>query len=565
MADSIVPSKPVVEDVLTTTDAEVSAEQPPEEQPTKPFDEIEDPKARTKLRIGAILSSLYLVLFVAALDQTIIATTIPTISASLHSAMGYTWIGSAYSLATAASGPIWSRISDIWGRKLALLCAVALFALASILAAVSTKMQMLIAARALQGTAGGGLGQLVTITISDLFSVRKRSLYMGMLGVMWAVAGSAGPPIGGALTQLASWRWCFWINLPVCGCAFILLLLFLDVHNPRTKFSEGIKAIDWLGTISILAVTLLLLLGLDFGGSTFPWNSPRVICLIAVGGAMILFFLFCEKKLAKYPLMPLTVFKTRSNNAAFIVGFAHNMVSMGVEYYLPLYFQSVKQASPLRSGVLVLPMMLTMAATDMTSGFLIHKTGRYREIMWVGVSMMTLGTGLFILFDVDIPLAKIIGIEIVAGLGPAMLFQVPRIIIQNSVSQAETSSATSTLGFSGGLATSLSLVIGSVVFQNSMGATHSALVSAGLGAEALEALASDKAAANVDIVKTIQDPAMRRAVQEAFAWSMRNMFITYTAIAAVAVFASAFVKHTKLRTKHEETKTGVEHLTERKG
>jgi MFS family permease len=176
-------------------------------------------------------------------------------------------------LANTAADPIWAKYSDIWGRKPALLAAIGIFTIASIIAAVSTSMQMLIAARALQGTAGGGLMQMVTIVISDLFCVRERALYIGLLGVTWAVAGSAGPLIGGALTQLVSWRYCFWINLPVCGISFVFVLLFLDVHNPRTKLREGVMAVDWFGTISILGIILLLLLGLDFGGAIFPWNS----------------------------------------------------------------------------------------------------------------------------------------------------------------------------------------------------------------------------------------------------------------------------------------------------
>jgi len=223
--------------------------------------------------------------------------------------------------------------------------------------------------------------------------MRNRALYLGLLGLMWAIAGSAGPLIGGAFTEFSSWRWCFWINLPVCGIAFVLLLLCLDVHNPHTGIYEGIMAVDWFGTLSMLAVTLLLLLGLDFGGATFPWDSPKVICLVVFGTLMIGLFLFSEKCLAKYPLMPLSMFKNWSNCAAFLVAFAHSMVSIGVEYYLPLYFQSVKQALPLRSGVLILPMMATEAAVDIVVGVLIHRMGRYREVPWVGAVLMTLGTG----------------------------------------------------------------------------------------------------------------------------------------------------------------------------
>ncbi|KAI1206936.1 MFS general substrate transporter [Annulohypoxylon truncatum] len=539
------------------------AEQRPNDQVIEPLDVLEAPEIRTKLRIYSILISLYLVLFVAALDQTIVATSIPTISSSLRSASGYIWIGGAYLLANAAAGPIWAKCSDIWGRKPALLSAVALFAGASVIAALSSSMAMLIAARALQGAAGGALMQLVTITISDLFSARRRALYFGLLGLVWAVAAAAGPLVGGALTQLASWRWCFWINLPVCALAFVLLLFLLDVHNPRTKLREGVGAIDWFGTLAILAVTILLLLGLDFGGAIFPWNSPKVVCLIVFGAAMIGFFVFSEKRLAKYPLMPLSIFKNWSNNATFILAFMHSMVSIGVEYYLPLYFQSVKQASPFHSGLLIIPMMITEAAVDISAGILIHRTGRYREIIWAGVTLMTLGTGLYITFGTNTSTAKIIGLEIIGGLGPALLFQAPMLAVQNTVKQADTAAATAALGFTRNLATALSIVLGGVVFQNSMSSRQSSLAAAGLSGSVLSALSGDRAAANVEIVKTIQDASQRLAVQDAFAWSIRNMFIMYTGVAGVAMVASAFIKHQRLSTEHAETKTGIQELTQR--
>ena len=497
-----------------------------------------------------------------ALDQTITATSIPTISAALHSASGYTWIGAAYVLANAAVGPIWAKCSDIWGRKLALLVAVGGFAVSSTIAAASTSMSMLIAGRAMQGIAGGGLGSLATITISDLFSMRSRSLYLGFAGLMYATAGAAGPLIGGVFTTLVNWRWCFWINLPVCGISFVLLLLFLDVHNPRTNLREGIMAVDWFGTFSILAITVLLLLGLDFGGAIFPWSSPKVICLIVFGALMVGFFVFSEKRLAKYPLMPLSIFKNWSNNAIFLVAFSHNLAYIGIEYYLPLYFQSVKQVSPLRSGILLLPMILTEAAVDVIVGILIHRTGRYREIIWVGAAVMTLGIGLYISLGTDTPVATIVGFEIVGGIGTALLFQAPMIAVQNTVSQANTATATATLGFVRNVATSISIVLGGVVFQNSMDIRQSSLAAAGLSEAILAALSGDRAAANVGIVKSIQDAAQRHMVQDAFAWSLRNMFIMYTCAAAVAILGSAFVKHGHLSTEHTETKTGIGQTTE---
>jgi hypothetical protein len=415
---------------------------------------------------------------------------------------------------------------------------------------------MLIAARALQGTAGGALMQLVFITISDLFSVRHRPLYISLMGFFWAIAGSSGPLIGGAFTELVSWRWCFWINLPVCGLAFILLSLCLDVHNPRTKLRDGFMAIDWFGTVSILAATLLLLLGLDFGGAVFPWSSPKVICLVVFGTSMIAFFLYSEKRLAKYPLIPMSIFNNTSNNATFLVAIAHNMVAIGQEFYLPLYFQSVKLASPLKSGILIIPMLITEAAVDIISGIIIHKTGRYRELTWIGVTLMTLGTGLYITFDVDTTTATIIGLEIVGGIGTALLFQTPTLAIQNSVSQADTASAIAALASVGNTATAFSVVFGGVVFQNSMAARQSTFSS--LNGTLIDVFSPAHAVANVDLIRTSPDA---RVVQEAFAWSIRNMFIFYTGIAGIAIMASVFIKQKPMSSNHTETKTGIEYLT----
>ncbi|KAK3673531.1 hypothetical protein LTR78_006435 [Recurvomyces mirabilis] len=526
--------------------------------------EIDDrPSPRSGLRLIAILVALYLALFIAALDQTIMATSIPTISSQLHSASGYVWIGGAYLLANAAAGPIWAKCSDIWGRKPAILGAVALFAGASIMAALSVNMNMLIAARALQGTAGGGLLQLVFITISDLFSMRERVLYLGLTEVLWAIAGGAGPLIGGAFTQLVSWRWCFWVNLPFCAITFALLFFFLDVHNPRTRLVDGLSAIDWFGTLSLLAVIVMILLGLDFGGAVFPWNSATVICLIVFGAVMIGAFLLSEKKLANYPLMPLGMFNNCSNVAAFVIGVTQGMSYIAAEYYLPLYFQSVKEASPIRSGVLILPITLSEAAFGIITALVMHQTGRYREIMWIGTFLVTLGTGLYIAFDVDTSLAKLVGFMLIGGSGCGFLFEAPVIALQNTVSQADTATATATFGLLRNVATSVSIVIGGVVFQNRMNSEAVKLQAAGLSDSLIHAFRGSQAAASVDIIKTITDQVQRRAIQSAFASSMRDMWILYACIAVVGLMAAPFIKQTLLSKEHTETRTGIEQMTKR--
>ncbi|KAL5001598.1 major facilitator superfamily domain-containing protein [Aspergillus recurvatus] len=517
----------------------------------------EVPKSRGNWRIGAILIALALSLFISALDQTIVATATPTISADLHSGGGYVWIGGAYLLANAASGNIWANLSDIWGRKPILLSAVALFFVSSIICATAVDMAMLIVGRSLQGVAGGGLIQLILITISDLFSVRLRSLFMGLMECTWTVAGALGPVLGGVFTESISWRWIFWINLPVCGTAFVLLILFLDVHNPRTPFLDGIKAVDWFGSLSILAISVMILLGLDFGGDTFPWDSPKVICLIVFGSLMSVAFIYSEKHLAKYPLMPLHIFKSRSNNACFLVDFTHGFAFLGAEYYLPLYFQSAKEASPFHSGLLILPFILTESFTSLAVGILIHRTGRYQEVIWLGMALVLLGTGLFIDYNTSTSLGKIIGYQIISGFGCGLLFFPPLLALQSNIPTKDTATATATFGFVRNVAMALSVVLGGVVFQNSMRLKKGLLADAGLPSALQEDFTGAEAAANVLAVKDIADSLQRQAVKRAFAWSIRNIWILYTALAAVGLVASLFITQKHLSKEHVETKTGL--------
>ncbi|EGP85402.1 unnamed protein product [Zymoseptoria tritici ST99CH_1A5] len=517
---------------------------------------------RTKFRKAAIITALYLALSIAALDHTILATAIPTITSQLRSASGYFWIGSAYLLAVSASGPIWAKFSDIFGRKPAILGAVTLFGGASIIAALSTSVNMLISARALQGTAAGGLFQMVNIVISDIFSMRQRTFYLGFANVVWGLAGGTGPLIGGAFTQYVSWRWCFWINLPICACSLVLLTIFLDVHNPRTPILSGLAAFDWLGTLSIISIVVMLLLGLNFGGVFFPWNSATVLCLITFGVVMIGVFIVTEKRWAQYPLIPFAIFRNRGTVAAFMVTFFHGMVFIAVSYYLPLYFQSVKQASPLRSGVLILPNVVPEACMGVVNGVIMLKTGHYREIIWVGLALLTLGTGLYVQFTPDTPIAVIVGMLIIGGVGSGCLFEAPLVAVQAMTSQDDTATATAAFGFTRNLATAMSLVLGGVVFQNGMKKRAGDLVRAGLSNDLVEAFSAGKAAANVDLIGGITDPMQRAAVEDAFAWSLHNMWIMYCVVAGVGFLASLFIQHNHLSTEHTETKTGLKEKRE---
>ncbi|KAF3480823.1 uncharacterized protein GIQ15_06170 [Arthroderma uncinatum] len=387
--------------------------------------------------------------------------------------------------------------------------------------------------------------------------MRQRALYLGFLQAIWAVAGGVGPVLGGALTQYVSWRWIFWINLPVAGTSFILLLLFLDVHNPRTPFMEGIKAVDWFGSIAIIGALSMPLLGLNFGGELFPWSSPRVVCLIVSGCVMLGIFIFSQARLSRYPLMPLKLFRRKSNVACVVIGFTQLFGVQAAEFYLPLFFQSIMEASPTRSGVLILPMTVTESIVGIISGLVIHRTGRYIEIIRVGTILFALGVGLHIHFSERSSLAEIAGIEVVAGIGAGMLFDPSFLALQALVSQDDTATATATFNLHQNIGSFMATVLGGVLFQNGMRMKVPTLRDAGLSESLVEQLSGDAAAANVNVIKTISDQVQKMAVKRAFAYSLRYIWILAACLAVCGATASFFVSTQVLNTEHTETKTGI--------
>ncbi|OAA46957.1 multidrug resistance protein fnx1 [Metarhizium rileyi] len=521
-----------------------------------------EPEAeRTNVETFLIVLALCLALFLAALDMTIITTAIPTISSTFDSSLGYIWIGSAYLLGSATFVPTWGKISDIFGRKPVLIGAVVIFWIGSLLCAVSNSMGMLIAARAIQGVGGGGTIILPNICISDLFSMRRRGMYFGILGCVWAIASAVGPVLGGVFTTKVSWRWCFYINLPLSGVGILILIFVLKLHNPRTPVRQGLLAIDWAGSLLIIGGTLMFLFGLEFGGVQHPWASPTVVCLIVFGVVTIGLFVVYESMVAEYPVIPFSLFRHRTSVAAFALSFMHSFTFMGGSYWLPLYFQAVMGASSLLSGVYLLPFVLSLSITSASVGVVIKRTGNYKIPIMFGLTVMTLGFGLLVDLGDDRNWAKIIIFQIIAGIGVGPNFQSPLIALQTNVEPRDIGSATASFGFLRQLGTSISVVIGGVIFNNQMQAQSSALQRE-LGPQLASMFDGSRAAASVHIVSTLQghDAAV---VQNAYWNALQKMYILFTCSAFVGLLLSFAIKQKKLSKDHTEHKTGLQSLKQR--
>nr|ADN06228.1 MFS transporter-like protein [Passalora arachidicola] len=526
---------------------------------------------KPKSLIAIVMIALSLAVFLSALDTTIVTVALPAIAEHFHSTASYTWVGSAYLLANAASTPIWGKLADIFGRKPMLLAANALFMIGSLICGLSINVGMLVTARAIQGAAGGGLLTLVDTIIGDLFSLRTRGTYLGMIGGVWAIACALGPIIGGAFTSGVTWRWCFYINLPIDGIAFFIILFFLKLKTPKTPLIEGFKAIDWAGSffvsitanstrlrtltmLQIIGGTLLFLFGLQYGGQTFPWDSATVICLLVFGIVCVVIFGFVEWKVAKYPIIPLRLFKYRNNCGALLVAFFHSLVFISAFYYLPLYFQAVKGASPILAGVYILPAVLMTGVSAAATGAFIGNTGNYLIPMYFGMTTMVLGYGLLINFQASSGWAKLIIYQLLVGIGNGPNFQAPLVALQTKIKQSDIATGTATFNFVRNIATAVSVVVGQVVYANQLSGMKNRLQQLG---SAAGLIASGDAGANVEMIQDL--PRDQRSIaRSAIADALSPMWIMYTAFAAAGLICILLVSKTELTTTHEVTEVGLE-------
>jgi MFS family permease len=333
-------------------------------------------------------------------------------------------------------------------------------------------------------------------------------------------------------------------------------LVFLKLKTPRTSFLDGIRAIDWLGVLTIVGGIIMFLYGIQSGGISHPWASAFTLCLIIFGGVSIAIFSLIEWKLARYPVMPLRIFSPWSNVASLGVCFIHGFVFIGGPFYLPLYFQTVLSATPTLSGVYLFPLVLSLGISSALTGVLINKTGRYRPPIWFGLASMTLGFGLFISLDPYANWPKIIIFQIIAGFGVGPNFQGPLIALQNHVKPHDIATATALFTFVRNVSSAMSVVLGGVVFQNLLAKKGPVLLAA-LGPKLAGLLASSSFASATGLLQTLP-PSEKAIVDVVYTESLRWVWVFYTAVAACGIAVSLFVAKKELSREHHEVKTGIE-------
>ena len=499
----------------------------------------------THRQILLVFSGLMLGLFLAALDQSVVATALPTIAGDFHGLNRLTWVVTAYLLTSTASAPLYGKISDLYGRKKIFQFAIVLFLAASALAGLSQNMNELIVFRGLQGLGAGGLMVISLSIVGDIVPPRERGRYQGYFGAVFGIASVAGPLIGGFLVQSISWRWIFYINLPTGAAALFVTSIVLHDRGVRRQHS-----IDYFGAALLVAGVSSLLLVTTLGGSPdgygYPWGSWQIITMIVAGVVLLSLFVVRERH-AREPIVPMHLFRKRIFTASNAAGFIIGLAMFGAIIYLPVYLQVVKGVSPTVSGLELLPLMVGLLGASIASGQIISRRGRYRIFPILGTAVTTGGMVLLSLLTPTTSDLVISLMLFVVGVGIGLVMQVLVLAVQNGVDYKDLGTATSLSNFFRSLGGAFgTAILGAILTDRLDGNLLRALPP--LARPHLHEIAEIIVGSpkSLDALKTTY-PTIHTAAVEAYVHSIDTVFLIAAPIVFLAFIAALLLPEIKLR------------------
>ncbi|EMD31247.1 hypothetical protein CERSUDRAFT_100593 [Gelatoporia subvermispora B] len=483
------------------------------------------------IRFWLILSSLVVSLFLAILESGAIATALPTIVDSLHGTQ-FLWIPSAYGLTSTALLPLSGGLAEVFGRRPIMLISLFLFAAGSAIGGASQSMNMLIAARAVQGAGAGGIFALSQIILSDLVTLRERGTYSGVFGLTWAAAGGVAPVIGGGLVTPGNWRWLFYLNVPIAAVSFLLVFFFLDLPIPTGTFQEKMKKIDWLGSGIIIASSCACVLAFTWGGTVYPWTSARVMIPLITGLCGIVAFFVYELCFCPCPIVPLSIVSNRTSLSGYLQVFLCSFINVNLLYYLPIYYQACHSASPTGSGVSIFGLTFTIAPTSILTGLSVGLTKQYRPQLWAGWALTAAGVGLLYTLRADTARGASVGFQAVAGVGVGLVYSTGYFPVLAPLPVAQSALALAFYTFLRTLAQVWAVAIGGTILQNGLSARLPESFSAHFE--------SDGASMAYSIIPQI--PKLSQPLQDevrvAYAESISTLWVVLIAVSGLGLLVS---------------------------
>ena len=490
----------------------------------------------THRQILVVFSGLMLALLLAALDQTIVGTALPTIVGDLGGLSHYSWVVTAYLLTSTTGALLYGKISDLYGRKRIFQAAIVIFLIGSALAGLSQNMTQLIAFRALQGVGAGGLIVLSMTVIGDVVSPRDRGRYQGYFGAVFGFATVAGPLLGGFLVDNLSWRWVFYINLPIGIVALFVIAVVLKESGTRRQ-----HRIDYLGSaLMVVGVSALLVVSV-WGGQQYAWVSKPIVLLSAVGVVFVGLFLLREHYAAE-PILPLRLFRNSVFSIANAIGFIVGLVMFGAIIFIPVYLQLARGASPTISGLQLLPLVVGLFAASIGGGQIITRVGRYKIFPIIGTALMAVGMLMLSGLHAHTSLWALWADMIVLGVGIGACLQVLILAVQNAVGYEDLGTATAASTFMRSMGGTFGTAIFGAVLTSRLAFWMARL----LPGHATGAAAGGSLLSSPAVVKTLPPP-IRDAIVEAFARSLHTVFLVGVPIVLVAFVLSFFLPEVPLR------------------
>lgn len=481
----------------------------------------EEEKQPKSIRFKLTVFFLCAVTVVGAMDAVIVGACLEAIAADLKSSSVESfWVGTSFLLAQTVAIPIYGTTSEIFGRKWPILIAVSIFTLGSIFCATAKTVTWLIGARVVQGLGAGGMIQLVQVILSDISTMSERGLYMAFAALAWSLGTNIGIPIGGAIGAYTTWRWIFWINIPICAISMVGLITCLHLQQDSSSFVKKLAMVDWLGLSVFTCASTLFLVGLTSGGVSYPWSSAKVLAPLIVGFLLYPVFIYIEWRVAVRPMIPLRIFNDRSAITGFTTSYLQGLIVWCLTYYFIVFFLGAMQHGLLHSAAETMTTIAYSAPAGLVASIIVKQSGRFKYLIVIGWALLVAGVGSNVTMHPDSSRAVLYAPRCLASIGAGILFPMPLFAVQARQRGEDVGIATSTQVFARSLGTAFGVGLGGVIFQNEWTKLISKDVAKGNIPEEMF-IPSNLAETAYQVIREFPEP-----VQETYRWLYSNSLKT---------------------------------------